>query len=687
MPDSDSLRNIGILAHIDAGKTSLTERLLYVSGHLREPGAVDSGTTATDYLAVERERGITVKAAAARLVWKAGGESLRLNLIDTPGHVDFGGEVERSLRAMDGAVFLLCGVAGVQSRTENLYRACLRRGSPRITFVNKMDRRGASFGRVLSDLRRILDPGAVAIQLPWGEGESFRGVVDLVEMKAYDFLAAGREALQLPGELVAPSLEARARLVESLAQYDESLMEDFVADRESDAGRLRSALRAATMAGRATPALCGSAFADQAAALLLDAIAAYLPSPGESGCPDGVDPVSGALERRRAGPDEPFSALVFKGSNDPRFGFLSWTRVWSGSIKPSSRILDATKGTRVRASRIFGIQAEALEAVESAEAGDIVALALAPAGDAGLTGASLCDPDHPILFESIHFEEPVVSLAVEPRAAADIDTLKTAVEALVTEDPSLRSSVDKQTGRIELSGQGELHLEIAADRLAREWGAHVRVGKPRVELREALAREASAREDFDRDIGAYRARSSVSLGLSPGERGCGLVFRAELASKAPPSLVAAARRGVEAALSVGPTAGYPLEDVVAVLSEMSWQGSAANPSAQAEKAVEIAASIAAGKAAREAGSILLEPFMRLEIETTEANFGSVAAKVTGRGGRIESVEDLPGGGKLVSGVAPLEALFGFAGELRSATAGKAAYSARFSGYEPARMRP
>jgi len=687
-PLPSARRNIGILAHIDAGKTSLTERLLYAAGLIREPGAVDEGTTVTDYLEVERERGITVKAAAARLSWSAspaGGDAppgpCRIDLIDTPGHVDFGAEVERSLRALDGALVLLCAVAGVQSRTEALYRACLIRGAPRIAFVNKMDRRGASFERALGDLAR-LDPGAVAVQLPWGEGESFRGVVDLVGMRAYDFgRGEPRPAPEaLPPELLGPAAAARSALVELLASSDEGLMADYVEGREPGPGRLEPALRAAALAGRATPVLCGTAFSDGAAALLLDAVAAYLPSPAEAGCPAGIDPGSGAEARRESDPAAPFSALVFKTAADPAFGQVAWTRVWSGSASPGDRVLDARSGERFRVTRIFGIQGERLEAAELARAGDIVGLALAPQRQ-GLTGASLCDPARPILYEPIRVAEPVASLAIEPRGRADVEALKAAVAALVAEDPSLRASEDPLTGRVELAGLGELHLEVAAERLAREHGARVRVGEPRVAFREALAGGAAASEDFDRELGGERVRARVSLELAPGPRGSGLSCAPAPGLRLAPALLAALRRGVEAALSVGPSAGFPLGDAAVLVAEASVPGASSSSGKGAERALEIAASIAAGRAAREAGSLVLEPVMRVEIEAPGESFGQAAAALSGRGGRVESVE-LGAEGRIVVGAAPLRRLFGFAGELGSATGGRASYQARFQGFEP-----
>jgi len=696
---------MGILAHIDAGKTSLTERLLYVSGRIRSPGDIDEGTTLTDYLEVERERGITVKAAAANLDWarpqgSLPGRRLRINLIDTPGHVDFSSEVGRSLRALDGALVLICAVAGVQSRTEVLYRACLRRGIARLAFVNKMDRRGASFERALGDFLGHLDPKAAAIQIPWGEGEAFRGVIDLVELRAYDFKAEGEElrrpvAQALPPELEARAYAARASLAEALAGaiaddeaaelIDEgsagsSVLGDFVAGRESGPEALKAALRAAVISGRLTPLLCGSAFSNGSATLLLDAVADYLPSPAEARRPEAVDPATGAS--LVLGPGDSFSGLVFKTSGDPHFGRLSWLRVRSGRLAEGDRVLDAGAGKLVRISRIFGIQADRLEAVGSAEDGDIVALALGGSG-VGATGATFCDPKRPILYESISFEDAVVSLALEPKSREDGAKLREGAAALADEDPSIRLSEDPQTGRIELSGMGELHLEVAASRLARDFGARFRLGKPRVAYRELLSGQATVTESFDRDLGGERGRATVRLSVGPGAGARGLDFSAAANLRAAPSLIEAARRGAEAALSVGPSSGFPLDGAKILLESLALPGGSISSSTKiGERAVEIAASLAAGRALREAGSRVVEPVMSIEVEVAEDFLGAAAAAISGRGGRIESIESGPTAVSLVTGAAPLRCLFGFAGELRSVTEGRAEYAAHFLRFEP-----
>jgi elongation factor G len=689
---ADELRDIGILAHIDAGKTSLTERILYISGRIRTAGDIDDGTTTTDYLAIERERGITVKAAAAHLEWTRPGTDspVRINLIDTPGHVDFSSEVGRSLRALDGAVVLVCGVAGVQSRTEALYRSCARRGVARLVFVNKMDRRGASFARALGDLQDILDPGAIAIQLPWGEGEDFRGVVDLVELKAYDF-SATREGppvpQSIPPELKAAAAAAYSALVEALAseaEGDPALFEDFVAGRESSPEKLRAALRAATIAGRVTPLLCGSAFVDASAALLLDAVADYLPSPAEAVRPPAtiiekiVSQAAGA--ELVLGPDDPFSALVFKTSRDAHYGRLSWARLRSGRLASGDKILDSNSGRQLRVLRVFAIQADKLEAAQSAADGDIVALAFA-GQESCSSGSTLSDPAHPVRYEAIGSEAPVVSIALEPRSGLDGDKLRRGVAALAEEDPSLRLGEDSQTGRIELSGMGELHLEVAVERLKSDFGVHLRVGEPRVAYRERLLSKAEGAEDFDRDLGGERARAQVALGLGPSKGG-GFSFAVAEGLRVPSSLAEAVRHGAEAALSLGPSAGYPLESAAVLLERLTLPGlSLGSPGKLGEKAAEIAASLAASAALRAAGAVVVEPVMRLEISVPEIFLGVVAAAVAGRGGRVESIDSTSYGCSLVSGAAPLRGLFGFAGELRSCTEGRAEYSARFLRYE------
>ena len=710
---SPQIRNMGIFAHIDAGKTSLTERILFLSGRRRVAGTVDEGTTATDFLRVERERGITVKAACVQIDWKASS----INLIDTPGHVDFGAEVERSLRVLDGAVLVLCAVAGVQARTEGILKAAARRRLPRVAFVNKMDRRGASFERAVSELSG-LDRGAVPVQLPHGEGPDFAGILDLVSLTYTAFPGSGPEgpegpegpvaggpggadpgASPAPGGMgsdpafLAEGLAARARLVEVLAEGDEAMMEAFASGREPGAEELRAALRKACIEGRVTPVLCGSALVDTSVAFLLDAVQDLLPCPEEAGCPEGSDPATGQPLRRDCDPAAPFSAFVFKTQADGHFGRLSWLRVWSGSLAPGDRLVEAGTGAVLRVQRIFAIQADALEDRSSARAGDIVAAAFSATGKSaaagregrggqrslpGSTGSSLCAPGAAILYEALDFSEPVVSLALEPFSRADGESLSRALSLLLEEDPSLRAREDGDTGRIILSGMGELHLDVAVERLRTELGVKIRAGQPQVSFREALSGQASAQCDFDRDMNGERIRAQLSLRLAPRARGSGKLFSTEAGFKVPAAYLAAFQRGVEASLSVGPAAGWPVDDVEAVFLSFSPPASR-----QVELVLEIAASIAAREALAKAGSLVLEPWMRVEIEAPEDCLGAAVSAVTGRGGRVEAVED-SGGTKFVSAAAPLRLLFGFETELRSSSAGRASHQARFLRYEPQR---
>jgi elongation factor G len=710
-PSSDALRNIGIFAHIDAGKTSLTERILYLAGRLRQPGTVDSGTTTTDYLKVERERGITVKAACVRLDWRGS----PINLIDTPGHVDFGAEVERSMRVLDGLVIALCAVAGVQSRTEGILKTSSKRDLPRIAFVNKMDRKGASFVRASAELAE-LDPRALPVQLPLGEGSDFRGILDLASLSLTLFPAAGGEGqgegtvpllpAEIPGDLLAAGKEARSRLVEALAEGDESMLAAYAEGREPGAEELRRAIRAACVAGRITPVLCGSAFIDGSVAFLLDAVREWLPSPAEAGCPEGTEAGSGLPARREASAEAPFSSFVFKTQAEAHFGRLSWLRIWSGRLAAGDRIVEAGTGIPLRVQRIFAIQAESLEDLPGAVAGDIVAVAFGasgkgggggPGGKAALgrrdgegegvstrrlpgsTGSSLCAPSAPILYEALDLAEPVVSLALEPHAKADAEALLRGLSLILEEDPSLRATEDGETGRITLSGMGELHLEVAVERLRSEQGVRLRAGRPQVARREALDRAEEATCDFDRDMNGERIRAQLTLSLAPRPRGSGLSCRAAAGLKVAPAFLAAFTRGIEAALSAGPAGGWPIEDVEATLLSLTPPSSR-----QAELAMEIAASMAAHEAMAAAGTTILEPWIRVEISAPEDCLGPAVAALTGRGGRVESIEDA-GSEKNITAAAPLRLLFGFETELRSATAGRASHQARFLRYEAERQ--
>ncbi len=671
--DSGILRNLGIFAHIDAGKTSLTERILFLAGRLRAPGSVDSGTTATDFLPVERERGITVKAACVRLEWKGRG----INLIDTPGHIDFGSEVERSLRVLDSAVIVLCAVAGVQSRTEAVLRAAARRDLPRLAFINKLDRRGSSFLEAAGELKALV-PGLIPLCLPWGEGQDFQGVLDLVELQARP---SGGGALPIPPDFLPVALAGREALVEAVAETDEAILALYAAGQEVGAEALRASLRAATVSGRLVPLLCGSAFSDASVALLLDGIVDYLPSPGDRPCPEGLDPATGAPARAACEEAGAFSAFVFKTQADPSFGRLSWVRVWSGSLAPGDRVIDAGRDQALRVQKIFSIQASALEDLPSIRAGDIAALSFGAAsnkGNPGSTGSSLSSPGHLLVYEALGFDEPVVSLALESPGRAEGAALAEALASLLEEDPSLRLREDGETGRLILSGMGELHLEVALERLRVERGIKLRAGAPQVSYRETLLHSADGHCDLDRSMNGERLRASLDLSLAPLPRGGGHRLGLGPGLRASASYIEAFTRGVEASLSAGPAGGWPVEDWEAKLLGFSLPGGR-----QDALVLEIASSLAARDALARAGTQVLEPWMRVELGCPEDCLGQAVAVLGARGGRIESVDDV-GGEKYLEAAAPLRLLFGLASELRSATKGRAAYQAKFLRYEPLR---
>lgn len=670
------IRNIGVLAHVDAGKTSITERMLFLAGLRREAGAVDEGTTATDYLAVERLHGITVKSAAVRFDWNGAA----VHLIDTPGHVDFGNEVDRALRILDGAVIALCAVSGVQARTEVIVKACAARALPRLYFVNKMDRAGADFWGVVNDLRAGLEPDAVALQSPVFEGRAWTGIVDLIGMRAWRFAErAGEEARELaPGELPEASkkaaLAARAALVEKLAERDEGILAAYAADAPISAEAAARAARAAVKACRLAPVFCGSAFVDASVSRLLDAVADFLPSPLEAAVPAGLDPRTQTRLELRPEASSPLAAFVFKARRDEAGEAYAWARIWSGAVSAGERLFEARSGKDVTIRKLFGIQAETLEELRTAGPGEIVALKAS-----GLeAGASLCKRAFPVLFEALEVPEPVVSQVMEPSSPQELTALRQALETLALEDVSLRLNEEKETGRFEVSGQGELHLDIVAERLRREFGLRVKAGNPRVNCRERILRPVFVREDFDRDFGGERVR--LSLGLKAERRrdvsSNELLFAPGL--RLQPRHLAAARRGAESAMNVGPREGWPMESLSLTVTEFSPPGSATGRSG--ETAVEAAAALAARKALSEAGSEVLEPVMRVDIECPDEYFGPVLTALAGRGGRVESVEDLEGS-KNIAARAAMRQLFGFAGELRSISRGRARFQARFSGYE------
>lgn len=680
-PGIGQIRNIGVLAHVDAGKTSITEKMLFLAGLRRETGAVDEGTTATDYLSVERLHGITVKSAAVRFDW--GGTAV--HLIDTPGHVDFGNEVDRALRILDGAVIALCAVSGVQARTEVIAKACAARSLPRLYFINKMDRSGADFAGVVEDLRASLEPNAAAIQIPLIEHQKWIGLIDLLSMEAFFFNngnAAGIEsplaASAIPLSAKEGAEAARAPLIEKLAEGDEEILSLYAANAEIPLALLARAAAKATKACRLVPVLCGSAFVDPSIRILLDATISLLPSPAESAIPEGIDPRSQTTLAISPSPEGPIAAFVFKTVSDSSGDIYAWTRIWSGFLRAGRKVHEARSSKEVLLKKVFGIHADSLIELKEAGPGEVVALKTS-----GLEpGASLCERAFPILFEALEIPEPVVSQVLEPATLQDLSLIRRALDALAVEDLSLRVVEEKETGRFEIAGQGELHLDIVVERLKRDFGLRVRAGNPRVNCKERLVRASKVREEFDHDFGGERVRVTVEILVEPRRGSLSNEVAPAPGLRIQPQYLAAARRGVESAMSVGPAQGWPMEGVGLTISDLVPPGSGTGRNG--ELAVEAAAALATRRVLLEAGSEILEPIMHIDIECPEEHFGPVLNAISTRGGRIESVEEGIGM-KSISARAPMRNLFGFAGELRSMSRGRAQFQARFGSYEPPRQ--
>jgi len=660
-------RNIGIMAHIDAGKTTTTERILYYTGKAYKIGEVHEGTAQMDWMAQERERGITITSAATTCQWKGHW----INIIDTPGHVDFTVEVERSLRVLDGAVAVFDAVAGVEPQSETVWRQADRYSVPRICFVNKMDRTGADFQRTIDMMVDRLAANPLVLQLPWGTESDFHGVIDLVNMNAHfwegDMGEEWRDA-EIPEEYRARAEAARHELFEKLAEHDEQLMEKFVHEGEPTVEELHKAIRAMTLDGSGVPVLCGSAFKNKGVQLVLDAIVAYLPSPLE------VPPVEGHRPLREDDhimrePDDaqPFSALAFKIMSDPYVGRLTYLRVYSGVLHSGSHVLNSTKDRKERIGRILQMHANHREDMEAAYTGDIVAVV-------GLkhstTGDTICDPDEPIVLENITFPTPVISVAVEPKTKADQDKLGTGLMKLSDEDPTFVVKYDDETGQTVISGMGELHLDIIVDRLKREFSVDANVGKPQVAYRETVRKEAHKVETrFVRQTGGRGQFGHVVIDLEPTGPGGGYEFINKIVGgKIPREYIPAVDQGIQEALDNGILAGYPMVDVRATLIDGSY-----HEVDSSEMAFKIAGSMAIKEAARKADPVILEPVMEFDVTTPEEFLGDVMGDVTARRGRIENIDERSGQ-KVVRVVVPLAELFGYATELRSRTQGRAAHS-------------
>jgi elongation factor G len=668
----DRVRNIGIIAHIDAGKTTVTERLLYYTGRTYKIGDVDDGTTVMDFMDQERERGITISSAATTCYWL----EHRVNIIDTPGHVDFTAEVERSLRVLDGGVVVFDSVAGVQPQSETVWRQANKYHVPRICFVNKMDRVGANFTRTVDMIRKILGAKALPIHLPLGEEKSFEGMIDLIENKAWVFSEdadAPAVELQVPQACAQRAREQRDILVEKLAEEDDQLMHIYLEGHNASAADVKAALRRATLAGKVVPVLCGTALKNKGIPQLLDAIVNYLPSPLDVPAVEGSVPETGEAASRPGTEDAPFSALAFKVVSDPFVGRLVYLRIYSGSAEGGTRLLNSARDEKERLGRLLRMHANHREEIDSASAGDIVA---AVGLKSTLTGDTLCDPAAPIILEAITFPEPVVSVAVEPKSKADQDRIGEAMQKLTEEDPTFQTHYDEETGQTIISGMGELHLEVLLERMRREFRVETKTGKPQVAYKETIKDKARAEGRFVKQFGGRGQYGVVEIEVEPGERGSGFVFVDKIKQAAiPKEYIPAARAGIEEALHRGVLANYPLVDIKVTLIDGSYHDVDSS-----DMAFKMAGSLAIKEAVRRAKPTLLEPIMKLEVFVPEQFLGDILGDIDGRRARIEdikSTEDY----REIRAFVPLGETFGYTTVIRSLSQGKATHSMEFDHYQ------
>ena len=670
----EAVRNIGFIAHIDAGKTTVTERVLFMAGRIYKIGAVDEGTTAMDWMAQERERGITITSAATACRW----QGYDVNIIDTPGHVDFTAEVERSLRVLDGGVVIFDAVAGVEPQSETVWRQADRYKVPRLCFVNKMDRVGADFDKTVDSISRRLEARPVPIQMPLGEEDSFRGVVDLVEGKAFLTDPENPRAVvdgPVPEDAMDDYLRHRDVMIERIAETDDDLIMKYLESEEITKEELKRALRAATIEYRLVPVLCGSALNNQGLQPLLDAVVDYLPSPSDVEPAQGNDPATGEDMLREPELEAPFSALAFKAVADPFIGRLVYFRVYSGSVQAGSAVLNTRTGRRERLGRIVKMHAQHREDMAEVKVGDIAAVVGARQTS---TGDTLCEENQPISLETITFPEPVISMAIEPRTRAEQDRLVDALNKLSDEDPTLEVIYDEEVGQTVISGMGELHLDIIVDRMRREYKVDSNVGRPRVAYRETIGRKGRGEGRLVRQTGGHGQFAHVILELEPLERGGGVEFEDHIRGGAiPREYIPAVEKGIQDALGVGPLSGYPVVDVKVNLVDGRY-----HEVDSSEMAFRIAGSMAAKSAIDKARPMRLEPVMKLEIATPGEFLGDVLGDLGRRRAPIKSIE---GAGDIQSVQAriPLAESFGYAGTLRSLTQGRATYSMEFERYEEA----
>ena len=670
----EKTRNIGIMAHIDAGKTTVTERVLYYSGRVHRVGEVHDGTATMDYMVQERERGITITSAATACEW----HGYRINIIDTPGHVDFTAEVERSLRVLDGAVAVFCAVAGVQPQSETVWRQADRYHVPRIAFVNKMDRVGADFNRAVQSMRERLGAVAVPVQIPIGFEDTFSGVVDLVRMRAVSWSsdAVDNELTisEIPAAYRQKAEQARHDLLEAAAEVDETVMDKYVHEEEVTEAELVAAIRKGTIGSHLCPVLCGTALKNKGIRVMLDAVIDYLPAPNEIPPVVGTDPDKNGREIvRETDDDAPFTALAFKVLTDQHVGRLTFVRVYAGVVKAGQMMLNTRTGRKERLGRLLEMHADERRDLEEFRAGDIGAVI---GTKNTTTGDTLCDPKHPIVLMSVQFPEPVVHIAIEPRTKADQDRLSDALRRLSDEDPTFIVRMNEETGQTIIAGMGELHLEILTDRMRREFNVHANVGRPMVAYRETIRQRAEAEHKFVRQTGGRGQYGHVVLALSPGEQNSHFTFEdLTVGGSVPKEFVPAVERGAREALESGVASGYPTVDVHVELLNGSF-----HEVDSSELAFQTAASMAVKEAVPKAKPVLLEPVMRIEVVCPEEYIGDVVNDFTRRRGRLTGMEQL-GGLHRIHALVPLAEMFGYANDIRSRSQGRASHNMEFAQYE------
>ncbi len=670
----EKIRNIGIIAHIDAGKTTTTERVLYYAGKTYRLGNVDEGTTVTDFMDQERERGITIQSAAITADWKG----FQINLIDTPGHIDFTAEVQRSLRVLDGGVVVFDAVAGVEPQSETVWRQADRYSVPRICFVNKMDRTGADFDNTVRMIRERLGANPLPIQLPIGAEADFRGIVDLIDMTAWvytDELGAKPEQIDIPEDLVKEAEIGHEHVLETIAETDDELTIKYLEGELITPEELRVALRWAVLRNDLVPVLAGTALKNKGVQPLLDAVINYLPSPLDRPAISGIDPRTDEIVTRRPIFDDPTTALVFKIVTDPYVGRLAYIRVYSGIVRTGETLLNVTKGKKERIGRLMRIYADKREEVKEIGAGDIAAII---GLKQSFTGETLSDPNHPVVLESITFPEPVISVAIEPKTKADQDKLAEALRRLADEDPTFRVRVDEQTGQTIISGMGELHLEVLVDRMIREFRVHANVGRPQVAYRETITRPVEAEGRFVRQSGGRGQYGHVKVRFEPLDAGSGFEFEnATVGGVIPREYIRPVEQGIRDALEGGVIAGYPIVDVKATLLDGSY-----HEVDSSELAFRIAGSLAVREGIPKARPILLEPVMKVEVLTPEEFLGDVIGDINSRRGQIEGLEPHSHGMQSIRAQVPLAEMFGYATRLRSVTQGRGTFSMEFDHYAP-----